>query len=155
MTAYSSGRGHESIRDLNRDTFDAISHIMMRWSVNTKATRVTKFVAVSPILDYDFDSEPYSTPYSSTSWRCVLYAVLRMKLKLSYSTWASLHDMLRLTTRSNAWFSGRRYEQQFQLPQQKDLEVLLEPHLHPALAGTADVCDIRHWLLKMPVQRAL
>ena len=120
-----SKRYPKRVRRPNRDTFDSVGQNLTRWGLATKPTRAEKFAAVSQILDFDFNSEPYHTPYSSVSWRTVVYDVLKTKLALECSTWASLGDVLGLTMRSNAWFDGRRSALEFQLIQQKDLEVLL------------------------------
>jgi hypothetical protein len=159
VTASSSGCGSKLICDLNRDTLDSIGQNLTRWGVATKPTRAEKFAAVSEILDFDFDSAPCATPYSSVSWRTVVYGVLKTKLALEYSTWASLQDVLALTTRSNAWFDRRRCALEFQLIQQQDLEALLgrTHRLEPPrrAAAAADAGDIRRWLLQTPAQLAL
>ena len=159
VTASSSGCGSKLICDLNRDTLDSIGQNLTRWGVATRPTRAEKFAAVSEILDFDFDSAPYATPYSSVSWRTVVYGVLKTKLALEYSTWASLQDVLALTTRSNAWFDRRRCALEFQLIQQQDLEALLgrTHRLEPPrrAAAAADAGDIRRWLLQTPAQLAL
>ena len=125
-----SKRYPKRVRRPNRDTFDSVGQ------------------------NWGLVSEPYHTPYSRVSWRTVVYDVLKTKLVLEYSTWASLGDVLGLTTRSNAWFDGRRSALEFQLIQQKDLEALLG-RTHRLAPPMRAARDIRHWLLNMPAQLAL
>jgi hypothetical protein len=137
------------IRDLNRDTFDSLGQNFTRWSRKQEPTRQQKFAAVSYILDYQFDADIYRTPFSSVAWRCVVYSVFKTKNHLKYSTWATLLDMLHLTARSNAWFTGREFSLDYQLTQQKDIERALGLSYHPALPMAAPQPDIRHWLTNM------
>ena len=153
--AGSCGREDRLIRDLNRDTFDSLGQNLTRWSMSHKPSRQQKFAAVTSILDYEFDSDSYRTPFSSVTWRCLLYGVFKTKFELQYSTWATLLDMLHLSARSNTWFSGRSFALDFQLMQQRDLERALGLTYHPALALPASQRDIRHWLTNMTPEQAL
>ena len=153
--ARSCGRDDRLIRDLNRDTFDSLGQNLTRWSMSHKPSRQQKFASVTSILDYEFDSDSYRTPFSSVTWRCLLYGVFKTKFELQYSTWATLLDMLHLSARSNTWFSGRSFALDFQLMQQRDLERALGLTYHPALALPASQRDIRHWLTNMTPEQAL
>jgi hypothetical protein len=155
VTGRSCGREDRLLCDLNRDTFDSLGQNFTRWSLQHKPSRQQKFAALSFILDYDFDPDTYRTPFSSVTWRCLVYGVFKTKHTLRYSTWASLLDMLHLSARSNAWFTGRSFSLDFQLTQQKDLERVLGLSYHPALSMPAPQADIRHWLTNMSPEQAL
>jgi hypothetical protein len=155
VTGRSCGREDRLIRDLNRDTFDSIGQNCTRWSIEQEPSRRQKFAAVAYLLDCTFESDNYRTPFSSVGWRCLLYSVFKTKHALKYSTWATLQNMLHMSARCNAWFSGRSFSLDFQLTQQKDLERALGLSYHPSLSMPAPQPDIRHWLTNMSPERAL
>ena len=155
VTGRSCGRKDRLLRDLNRDTFDSVGQNFTRWSLACEPSRRQKFSALASIVDCTVDSDRYRTPFSSVSWRCLVYSVFKTKYALEYSTWATLQDMLYLSARSNAWFSGRSFSLDFQLTQQKDLERVLGLSYHPALSMPAPQPDIRRWLTNMTPERAL
>jgi hypothetical protein len=88
-------------------------------------------------------------------WRCFVYSVFKTKHALRYSTWASLLDKLKLSARSNAWFTGRSFSLDFQVTQQKDLERAFSLSYHPALSMPAPQADIHYWLTNTSPEQAL
>lgn len=146
VTADSSGRLNRIVRDLNRNTLDSLGQNLTKWSMANKPTRQQKMSALAHILDYDFDADRERTPYGSVSWRCLVYKIMKKKLALEYSTWASLQDMHRLTCTANTWFMSRGLRLEFLLVEQRDLESLLDLVYHPRLGVAASQSDIRQWL---------
>jgi hypothetical protein len=147
----SNGEENRLIRDLNRNTFDSLGQNLTKYALAHQPSRTQKMQLIRYILDLDeFDADRERTPYSSVSWRCLLYKQFKLKHHLQYSTNATLRTMHGLTRRANTWFAERGLSLEFHLTEQRDLERILGLEQHTAIGVAVKQCDIRHFLAIRP-----
>ena len=125
MTTASCGTKDMLLRDLNHGTFRAIAINFARWQTIWQPTREHMLTVAGSILAVDFDTCTYRTS-STVCWFALFCGVFRTLHKLQHSTYATLDQMLQLTTRFNDCFKPPMFPLNFKLPQQQDLEKILD-----------------------------
>ena len=146
---YSNGEENRLIRDLNRNTFDSLGQNLTKYSMSHHPSRAQKMKLLCFIMDIgveEFDIDRERTPYSSVSWRCLVYKTFKRKYHLQYSTYTNLRTIHGLTRRANTYFAERGLSLEFHLTEQRDLEVLLGLEQHPLIGVAVKQCDIRHFM---------
>jgi hypothetical protein len=145
-TEATDGKTNKEAHNLIKATLASMGEIIMLYIRTHAPPRNRVLTVMTAILDDMPVGQENNRMTSNVFVTNFLCGNIKRILGLKYSTYMTLGNLYGYVRRFNRWFREHKFNEEFQLVQQKDLEILLGYEGEDAPKFTVyNPCDIRHF----------